>query len=393
MTLRFNWCLPIFVICMVASSFGCVQSTRLRIYIFAESSDIGTLLPHFSESDYEVIFYSLNESSYERFFNILETLMIFGVKVIPPDLCISCGLQDLTWTELLMLYATPLLGFFFDEKIIAITLGINGSDVLYQAITASDNDVKVFTVDKTYSLNDEGVRIELENLFLEEFDTEITTSNLVSSIALLAISDSVNPCTFSVFTALLFLALHSFGKTKAAQTGLAFIMSIFLCYYILGSGLIHVLAAFSNLGKALALVGLVVGAFSIMRGLKPSFESPLPKSLKKFMELQIRKSYVSPIASFVLGVAASFTLLPCSSGPYIVSLSLLSALKDPIQTHLLLALYNTLFVTPLIGVLLAILASNTYTQKIKAFRSTRLGIMELISGSLLTVVCAYQLLS
>ena len=111
------------------------------------------------------------------------------------------------------------------------------------------------------------------------------------------------------------------------------------------------------------------------------------------MELQISKSYVSPIASFTLGVAASFTLLPCSSGPDIVGLGLLSALKDPVQAYLLLTLYNTLFVIPLIGVLFAILASSAYARNIKAFRSTRLGIMELISGSLLTMVCAYQLLS
>ena len=76
-----------------------------------------------------------------------------------------------------------------------------------------------------------------------------------------------------------------------------------------------------------------------------------------------------------------------------VGLGLLSVLDDPIQPYLLLVMYNALFVTPLIVIIFAILTSSRYVRKIKAIRNKKLGIMELISGSLLVVLCIYLLLS
>lgn len=188
----------------------------------------------------------------------------------------------------------------------------------------NDVDVKVFTPYDVYSLSN--VRIQLQEFFLAERSekTEINVSKLVLSITLLALTDSVNPCTFALFTALLFATLHSLGEMRAATTGFFFISAIFIGYYVLGLGVFRILVAIPHIDKALPILGLMLGVFSIIRGLKVKFKSSIPKSFRRFMELRIRKSYASIIASFVLGLIATFTLLPCSGGPYMVGLGLLS---------------------------------------------------------------------
>jgi len=223
--------------------------------------------------------------------------------------------------------------------------------------------------------------------------TPSTWLSITSSLILLALADSVNPCTFAVYTALLLTSSYYLGKKKTVTTGLSFILAVFIGYYILGLGLLQLFSVIvPHLTKALAFIGLAIGVFSIISGLKPEYKSPIPRSLRSFIDIRISKSYVSPLASFLLGLIASVTLLPCSSGPYLVGLGLLSTFKESAQAYLLLALYNTIFVAPLIVILAAILLSRRLSHKIKAFRSTKLGIMELMSGVLLTLVCSYLLL-
>ena len=370
------------------------KSCKAYIYSFPESYVAEKSLSYLdNRPDWEVVFCNLNDTRFsEVFLKLVKILIMEGVKVTPSEVCIQCELLHLTIEEIWMAHASPLIGFFRNGRLKATTLGIFQSEILDKALAAEDNDMKVFALDDIYSLDGESVKV-LEELFLGEAEAKMNAQSLISSLSLLALADSVNPCTFAVFTALLLMALHSLGKTKATLTGFSFIIAIFLCYYILGFGLIHILGSIMYVDKVVASVGLIVGTFYIAQGLKPNFKSPLPKSLRRFMELQISKSYVSPLASFVLGAVASFTLLPCSSGPYIVAAGLLSTLKDLIQVCLLLLLYNALFVMPLIAILLTVLASSAYVRKIKVLRSRKLGVMELISGSLLVMICVYLLLS
>jgi len=371
------------------------QPYKVYIYCFPESPSSQRLLRHFgNKSDWNIIVYSLKDpDSSDRFLKIVETLRLLAIQVMPPELCIPCELQHLEWNDVLMSYTSPLVGFFRNGKLTAITVGITQLEILDIACATSDNGVTVFTYSNEHPLNDEIVAVSLQRLLLGDIEVGISAANMVTPISLLALADSINPCTFAVFTALLLIALHSLGKTKAALTGFSFIIAIFVCYYILGLGLIRILAAVPYVDEAVALIGLVMGAFSITQGLKPNFRSPVPKFLKAFIELQISKAYVSPLASFALGAAASFILLPCSSGPYVVGVGLLSILKDPVQVQLLLTLYNAIFVLPLIAILFAVLFSSVYARKVKAFRQKKLGVMELISGLILVTMCIYILLS
>ena len=76
-----------------------------------------------------------------------------------------------------------------------------------------------------------------------------------------------------------------------------------------------------------------------------------------------------------------------------VGLGLISGLREPIQAYFLLAVYNIIFAAPLIAILIGLLAFSGLSRRVKALRSTKLGLMEIISGSLLVAACIWILLS
>ena len=391
----------LFVLAVDFPVHTCVQQfNEVYLYAFSESLSSERVLEFLdSKPNSEVISYDLNDSSSsERFINIVATLRVQGVEVVPAGSCLPCELYNRYFTldEVWKGYASPLMGFFSNGRLSAITVGITDDDALDQAIRSNSEHVKIFARHNVYSLTDESVRVQLEEFLVGpegKGKRGMDALGLIGSIAFLALADSVNPCTFAVFTALLFIALYSFGRMRTATTGLSFILAVFVGYYALGLGLVQILATLPNIHRVLAVVGLVIGAFSIASGVKPGFKSPIPKSVRKFMEQRISKSYASPAASFALGLVATFTLLPCSGGPYVVGLGLISGLREPIQAYFLLAVYNIIFAAPLIAILIGLLAFSGLSRRVKALRSTKLGLMEIISGSLLVAACIWILLS
>ncbi|MEM2352129.1 MAG: hypothetical protein QXT26_06955 [Thermoproteota archaeon] len=176
-------------------------------------------------------------------------------------------------------------------------------------------------------------------------------------------------------------------------TGTCFILAVFSGYYALGLGLIQFFACLPNIDKIASALGIFIGALNIIRGVKSKFKSPVPRALQGFINSRIDKSSLGPAASFLTGFIISLTLLPCiGGGPYIVGITILSPL-DAIQRCAYLALYNTIFVAPLIIILLVSFASTKYFRRIKIFRSKRLRSMEFASGVILTFICLYMILS
>lgn len=376
------------------------KDNRVYVYGFPDSTDSRTLLNYLdNKSDWEVFFYDLNNTyGQNRTLELIKVFKVINVNFLPPDVCPSCNLDQIMFYSLdyWVNSTSPLAGFFHNGKLSAITIGLSSHEVLDQALAADSEQVKVFTYDNTYTIDDESIRARLGELFVgqENNTTGINASSLLTPLVFLALADSVNPCTFAVFTALLLIALHSLSRTKVVAVGFAFIIAIFTGYLVLGLGLyrIFIIAPIvPYFNQFLAIIGLVIGVFAIVQGLRPKFNSPIPNSFRKLLESKITQSYVSPLASFILGILATITLLPCSSGPYLIGLGLLSNLHELTQIFLLLVMYNLISVSPLILILTILLASERLSYKIKVFRSKKLKIMELVSGALLIMVCLYLL--
>lgn len=224
---------------------------------------------------------------------------------------------------------------------------------------------------------------------------ERSLTNVLFLIVTAAAADSINPCTFSVYTAMLLIALLV-SRRKMFSVAIPFIFAIYISYtligYIIGMGLSEIIRQEplirNNIKYIIAGLALVFGSFSIMSGWGGEFRSPVPSRFKRLIEKLIEKS-VNPYTAAVAGFLISITLLPCTMGPYLPATMTLSTLSLS-EFILGLLLYNAIFVAPLL--IIAVIVCFIETKVIKKWRTKKLAVMELISGLLLILIGVYALL-
>ncbi len=300
-------------------------------------------------------------------------------------------------------YYIPLTLIFYNETPLCAMIGVIPYNITYyMSRTAFENNT-FLAIDERgnilrYNLNSFTL-LEIKNMVLtgsQKIEKKYSFRQILPIVITMALADSVNPCTFSIFTALLLLTFSlSKEKKKILIVGLPFVAAIFLSYMLLGLGLIKVFSYIPGIKYVIVLLGLTFGIFSLLSGWGENFKSPLPRKFKEITEKIIDKvsRAINPISSAIAGFIISFTLLPCSSGPYLVATASLSRLNNYMLSIILLILYNTIFVLPLFLIILIMLFFSEKLRSIKVWRTKRLGIMELVSGILLILISIYALLT
>lgn len=218
----------------------------------------------------------------------------------------------------------------------------------------------------------------------------LTAKLTFPAVILAAAADSVNPCTFAVLVLLLGTLLVAGKKGKVLKAGLAFIAAIYISYFLMGVG---IFSAIQAAGVQRPFI-LAVSGLAILLGLWNTkdyfaygkwFSIEVPKRWRPLVN-RITSSVVSVPGAFAVGVLDSLFLLPCSSGPYIAILALLS--KTTTRSHgiALLLFYNLIFILPLLIITLAVNFGYTTTARAERWRSVRLGKLHLISGIIMLLL-------
>lgn len=224
-------------------------------------------------------------------------------------------------------------------------------------------------------------------------ESAASAENLLPLVMTLAAADSINPCTFLVFTALLIMTIRMSGRRKMLFASASFIAAIFTAYLLLGLGLLKVFAYIPWIKYLLAALAIGFGLHSLYSIRGGEFHSPVPERWKKFIEnsLSAISRTGSPLLAFTLGIVISLTLLPCSSGPYVVAMYVLSRLPF-LASLLYLILYNVIFVLPLVLITLGVVFASNKIRKIKEARTRLSAIFETLAGILLILIGIYVLL-
>ncbi len=163
----------------------------------------------------------------------------------------------------------------------------------------------------------------------------------------LAMSDSINPCTFVLYTMLLIaVSVREVLRKRLYVIGSAFILAVYVSYYLLGVGLLF-LGQYIPLWAA-GVFAVAFGAYTIATGLLERSRIGDKGKIRR----RIFSSDATFLGSFTLGMVVSTTLLPCSAGSYLVYTTII-ARGSRALAFLLLALYNVIFVLPLVIILLA----------------------------------------
>ncbi|NPA47447.1 MAG: cytochrome c biogenesis protein CcdA [Thermococci archaeon] len=164
----------------------------------------------------------------------------------------------------------------------------------------------------------------------------------------LSLSDSINPCTFVIYTMLLVaLAVKEVSGREFYLAGLGFISAIYVSYYTFGVGLVLTVGRFPTWTGGVAAI--LFGLYTVITGLLGKSRIAAKKNVRR----RIFKANASFWSSFLVGIFVSATLLPCSSGPYLVY-SIIIAKAGTKLFWLMLGLYNLVFVIPLFVILFGV---------------------------------------
>ena len=212
----------------------------------------------------------------------------------------------------------------------------------------------------------------------------------IPAILIAAAIDSVNPCTFAVLVLLLgtLIVMQKKGhKGLVLKAGFAFMIAIYVSYFLMGIG---IFSAIQAAGVQRPFI-IVVSSLAILLGLWNMkdffaygkwFSIEVPQRWRPIVK-RLTASVASVPGAFAIGILDSLFLLPCSSGPYIAILALISKSATKMDGILYLLLYNFIFILPLLAITLAVHFGYTTTARAERWRSERLGKLHLISGILM----------
>ncbi len=188
---------------------------------------------------------------------------------------------------------------------------------------------------------------------------------LLPAVIVTGLLDSVNPCAFAVILLLLaFLFTIRQSRGRILQLGLVYIAMIFVVYFAIGLGILRAVR-FSNdphfVARAGSWILIALGAINLVEYFFPKFPIKLHMPRAAGVKTTEWLNKASFPATVGVGVLVGLCTFPCSGGVYVSIITLLNA-----QTTLgwgigYLALYNILFVLPLIIILFA--AGNRATAK------------------------------
>jgi len=217
------------------------------------------------------------------------------------------------------------------------------------------------------------------------------SGELMFVIMIAAIVSALTPSTIGVLIQLCTVVLGS-GKTKARMfwTSLAFTLALFVTSCIFGIGLLWALNALPMIPASYIAIGvgiLIVNAglieiknyFWYGRGFGLRMHAKAVRRIKK-----LTKGNVGITRAIVLGGYTAIVALPSVGAPYIAVLMLLRNDFDPTRISLI-ALYNAIFVLPLICLLLLV-AGRVKLSTLQHWKEDGKGRMRLGAGLLLIML-------
>jgi cytochrome c biogenesis protein CcdA/glutaredoxin len=285
----------------------------------------------------------------------------------------------------------------YGEKISGVPTTIIGDKI----IVGFSDEISEDILDEVSRCHESGCEDPLQEISIPENEDDpahaITHSLTIPIVIAAAAVDAINPCAFAVLIILMTAALSIADKRRALRFGLAFTVSIYISYFLIGIGLFSVLQA-SGLSHAFyfAVTGLavLVGLLNIKDYFwyGKGFLMEVPLSWRPTMK-KLLKSATSPFGAFLVGFVVSLFELPCTGGPYIVILGLLATEVTRGTGIVYLLLYNLVFVSPLIILSLIIYKGLSTTEKLEKIRQDKLRILHLIAGLLMLGIAGLMILS
>lgn len=213
----------------------------------------------------------------------------------------------------------------------------------------------------------------------------------LSLVVVSALIDSINPCAIGVLILMVSVVLGTGKSTKRLLLlGGAYIFAIFATYLVAGLGLVYFFSEIpivvaEYLSIAVSLLVIAAGVLEIKDyfwyGKGPSLHIP-----KRYVsKIQKMSGGATTLASvMLLGAFVAAVELPCTGAPYLAIITILR-IDFNFMALMMMVLYNFLFVSPLIVILLMV-AGGTKVSSVASWKEEKKGVMRLMVGVLLAAL-------
>ncbi len=215
-----------------------------------------------------------------------------------------------------------------------------------------------------------------------------STNSLLPAVLLTGLVDGINPCAMAI---LLFFITFLFTIRKArvaiARMGLVYIACVYIVYFLVGLGLLRATSLVQGhwLGQVGAGLLILFGLTNLLGAIFPKFpiRLELPEIGKEGLKNWMYRATLP--ATIVLGTLMGLESFPCSGGPYVAILGLLGSQTSFWEGFGYLALYNLMFIMPLVIIL--ILAINPVMgAKIQAWERASSHKVRGITGGVMALI-------
>ena len=215
-----------------------------------------------------------------------------------------------------------------------------------------------------------------------------TKSKLLPAVLLTGLVDGINPCAMAIL--LFFITfLFTIRKRRAAiaRMGLVYIACVYIVYFLVGLGLLRATTLVQGhwLGQLGAALLILFGVTNLLGALFPKFPIQLevPEIGKEGLKNWMYRATLP--ATIVLGILMGLESFPCSGGPYVAILGLLGSQTSFWEGFGYLAVYNLMFIMPLVIIL--ILALNPIMgAKIQAWERASSHKVRGITGGIMALI-------
>ena len=203
----------------------------------------------------------------------------------------------------------------------------------------------------------------------------------LAAVAVSGLIDGINPCAFaSIIFFISYLTLVNRKGREILWVGGIFTLSVFLTYFLIGTGALKMITSLSFLPLVRKIFILVTAVLALILGVVSLYDYlqfkkkettkdaklQLPSFLKNMIHSAIRKNV--RLSNFILmaavtGFIVSLLELACTGQIYLPTIMFISTIPDlKVNTLFYLLFYNLMFVVPLILVFSFAYWGTTSTQ-------------------------------
>jgi len=267
-----------------------------------------------------------------------------------------------------------------EERLLVPVLFI-GDDYLFRDAITFDNLEKLIQKYSTTETIAPWEKVKEKDLTAQDRLIARFQSFGLAAVAVSGLIDGINPCAFA--TIIFFISYLTLIKRKGREilwVGGIFTLSVFLTYFLIGTGALKMITSLSFLPLVRKIFILVTAALALILGVVSLYDYrqfkkkgttkdaklQLPSFLKNMIHSAIRKNvklsnYI--LMAAVTGFIVSLLELACTGQIYLPIIMFISTIPDlKVNALFYLLFYNLMFVVPLVLVFSFTYWGTTSTQ-------------------------------